>query len=309
MFDRVIIASSAMLAALFCGFGGQTANAQANMLECRELSQRYAAQKQSAVDRQLNVYLSQAAIKGCAELTIELLKDGASVRARRREGDTALHHAVKATEPEVARILLQHGADIELRDLSGATPLFLAIEANRPKAVALLLEHGANVNSPGRSAVAPVAAAAFNGSERIVNLLLEKGADPNAADNTGKSAIVYATARGFAKIAERLLKAGVDVNARYGNGLTALMWAAGHANDVPDADGLKTTQLLLAQGARLDDVDNRGRSALMMAAELGHTHIIKLLLAQGATSDLKDHEGKTAADLADPAVRATLERQ
>jgi uncharacterized protein len=309
MFDRRVSVISAMIAALFCGFGGQMANAQANLLECRELSQRYTAQKRSAVDRQLNVYLSQAASKGCAELTIELLKDGASVRARRREGDTALHHAVKATEPDVARILLQHGADSELRDLAGATPLFLAIEANRPKAVQLLLEHGANVNAPGRSAVAPVAAAAFNGNERIVTLLLEKGADPNAADNTGKSAIVYATARGFAKIAERLLKAGVDVNARYGNGLTALMWAAGHANDVPDSDGLQTTQLLLAQGARLDDVDNRGRSALMMAAELGHTHIIKLLLAQGATPDLKDHEGKTAADLADPAVRATLERQ
>src|SRR5690242_10346765 len=79
------------------------ANMPANMLECRELSQRYAAAKQSAVDRQLNIYLSQAAQKGCLELAAELLQDGASVRARRREGDTALHHAVKASEPDVAR--------------------------------------------------------------------------------------------------------------------------------------------------------------------------------------------------------------
>jgi len=100
--------------------------------------------------------------------------------------------------------------------------------------------------------------------------------------------------------------AGVDVNARYGNGLTALMWAAGHANDVPDADGVKTTELLLARGARLDDVDDRGRSALMMAAELGHGDIIKLLLARRASTDLKDKDGKTAADLADPAVRSVL---
>src|SRR5690349_5960956 len=82
------------------------ANLPANMLECRELSQRYAAAKQSAVDRQLNIYLSQAAQKGCLELAGELLQDGASVRARRREGDTALHHAVKASEPDVARLLL-----------------------------------------------------------------------------------------------------------------------------------------------------------------------------------------------------------
>ena len=295
-----------MIATLWLACAPRSAVAQANMLDCRELSQRYAAAKQSAVDRQLNIYLSQAAQKGCLELTNELLRDGASVRARRREGDTALHHAVKATEPEVARVLLDHGADIELRDLSGATPLFLAIEANRPKAVALLIERGANVNSPGRSAVAPIAAAAFNGSEPIVALLLEKAADANAADNTGKTAIVYAVARGFTRIAERLLLAGVDVNARYGNGLTALMWAAGHANDVPDADGVKTTELLLARGARLDDVDDRGRSALMVAAELGHGDIIKLLLAHRATADLRDKDGRSAADLADPAVRSAL---
>ena len=68
------------------------------------------------------------------------------------------------------------------------------------------------------------------------------------------------------------------------------MWAAGHANDVPDTEGVKTTELLLARGARLDDVDDRGRSALMMAAELGHGEIIKLLLARRATADLKDKD-------------------
>jgi uncharacterized protein len=117
---------------------------------------------------------------------------------------------------------------------------------------------------------------------------------------------VYAAARGFVGIVARLLKAGVDVNARYGNGLTALMWAAGHANDVPDADGVKTTELLLGAGARLNDVDNRGRTALMLAAELGHADVIKLLLARGAAADLRDHEGKTAAELADPAAAAAL---
>src|SRR6476620_7418579 len=100
MFCRVAFPLSGLLTALAIDVAGQDAQAQANLLECRELSQRYAAGKQSAVDRQLNVYLSQAAQKGCAELAVELLQDGASVRARRREGDTALHHAVKATEPE-----------------------------------------------------------------------------------------------------------------------------------------------------------------------------------------------------------------
>jgi ankyrin repeat protein len=172
-----------------------------------------------------------------------------------------------------------------------------------------LLERGANVNAPGRSAVAPVAAAAFNGNEPIVGLLLAKGADPDARDNTGKSAIVYAAARGFTGIVERLLGAKIDVNARHGNQLTILMWAAGHANDVPDSDGLETVELLLSRGARLDDADDRGRTALMMAAELGHAAIVDVLLKRGARADIKDNEGRTAADLADAAVRPKLQQR
>ena len=74
-----------MTAAFYLMSGAPEAVAQASMLECRELAQRYAAAKQSAVDRQLNIYLSQAAQKGCLELSNELLQDGASVRARRRD--------------------------------------------------------------------------------------------------------------------------------------------------------------------------------------------------------------------------------
>src|SRR5262249_61987263 len=123
---------------------------------------------------------------------------------------------------------------------------------------------------------------------------------PKAGATPGKPAIVYAVARGFSGIAERLIKAGVDVNARYGNGLTALMWAAGHANDVPDGDGVRTTRLLLAEGARLDDADDRGRTALMTAAELGHADIRRLLLQAGARADLKYKDVNTTSPLPHP---------
>lgn len=55
--------------------------------------------------------------------------------------------------------------------------------------------------------------------------------------------------------------------------------------------------LFIDRGARLDDRDNRGRTALMIAAELNHAAAVDLLLARGANKDLKDKQGKTAADL------------
>jgi uncharacterized protein len=291
-----------------CAFAAATAApAAASPLECRELAVHYAANRQALVERQVNTLLAQAAQKGCLDLAAALIGDGASVHARRRGGETVLHFAVKLADPAVAALFIGRGADIELRTLAGATPLMLAVEANRPRMVAMLLDRGADPNAPGRSAVSPLAAAAFTGNERVVDLLLGRGADPSAEDSTGKTAIAYAAARGFTRIVERLLGAGVDVHRRYGNALTVLMWAAGHANDVPEADGLRTVELLLGRGARLDDADNRGRTALMIAAELGHGAIVTLLLACGADPGHRDGDGKTAFDIANASVRALLE--
>ena len=76
------------------------------------------------------------------------------------------------------------------------------------------------------------------------------------------------------------------------------MWAAGHTNDVPDSEGVATVSLLLDKGAHIDDQDNRGRTALMIAAELGHRGAVEALLSHGANATLKDKEGKTALDFA-----------
>ena len=61
-------------------------------------------------------------------------------------------------------------------------------------------------------------------------------------------------------------------------------------------------KLLLDHGARLDAADNRGRTALMIAAETGHLEMVDLLLKRGANRDLRDKAGKSAADLASSAA-------
>ena len=133
------------------------------------------------------------------------------------------------------------------------------------------------------------------------------GANVNAVDETGKSAMVYAAARGFDDIVKRLLDAGVSAQQRYGNDLTALMWAAGHDDGVGATAVGRVIDVLLAHGARLDDTDNRGRSALMIAASLGDAATVDIILKRGADRTLKDKEGNTALDLAPNAdVRAKL---
>ena len=131
----------------------------------------------------------------------------------------------------------------------------------------------------------------------MVALLLAHGADAARPDSTGKPPILYAAARGSLAIVTRLLATGIDVNAHYAADQTALMWAAGFANDAPEQQALALAAALIDKGARIDDADDRGRTALMTAAELEHAAMVELLLARGANKDATDKQGKSAADI------------
>ncbi len=85
------------------------------------------------------------------------------------------------------------------------------------------------------------------------------------------------------------------------------MWAAGHDEGVGAAAVERVIDLLLAHGAVLNAADDRGRTALMIAASLGDAATVDILLRRGADRAFKDKDGKTALDLAaNTAVREKL---
>jgi len=266
--------------------------------DCRELDRNYSIIKPGITSLQLNAMLFASAARDCTALARRLIGAGASLQARDRMGAMPLAHAARGGHVALVERFLAEGAAIDARDLNGATALYAAAEAERPSTVAALLARGANPNLTGRSDVSPLAAAAFRGNDRIVELLLARGAEPDHVDATGKAPIVYAAGRGFASVVRRLLDAGVDAKARYGNDLTALMWAAGHEDGVGATAAVTVVELLLERGAVLDAADNRGRTALMIAAERGDAAVVETLVMRGADRRLCDKTGKTARDLA-----------
>ncbi len=292
------MAGWARVLAAGCSLGFFALPAAANPSECAALEGTYAQTKSGLVELEVNNFMFKSADKGCLALMTLLLDNGGSVIMRQRGGETALHHAAISGEIKVAKLLLERGADINQRDLKGSTPLYLAAENNQSEMVSMLLDRKADASIEGRTEVTPLAAAAYNGSDKIVAALLAHGVDAKAPDRTGKAAILYAANRGFQPVVEQLLKSGVDVNAVYANQLTVLMWAAGFSDDVPEDDAVKLVALLIDKGAKPDLQDDRGYTALMAAAELGHAGVVKLLVARGADRTATSKDGKTAADLA-----------
>jgi uncharacterized protein len=282
-----------MVAALSAGSAARAAESE----PCREIRLRFETIKPQISAIEVSLTLFAAVDKNCLDLVTELLDHGASVDARDRFGARPLSHAARFGHLAMVDLLLARGAPLDARNLAGATALFLAADGNHTQVAQRLIERGADVNIAGRSGVTPVAAAAFKGNDAIVEALLAHGADDRVPDQTGKLPIIYAAAGARLDVATRLLARNIDVNARYPNNLTLLMWASGPDESAPETQAIKVVEQLLDAGARIDDRDARGRTALMIAAEGGRSGIAGLLLARGADPSLKDKAGKRAVDL------------
>lgn len=93
--------------------------------------------------------------------------------------------------PEVITTLLKAGADLEARDKNGKTVLMYAATFNNPDMIAVLLKAGADVNArntkrDGRTAL--MFAAEHDPNPEVISVLLKGGADAKAKDYTEKTA-------------------------------------------------------------------------------------------------------------------------
>ncbi len=183
-------------------------------------------------------------------------------------------------------------------------------------AVRSLLSRGAAVDAPDRRGMTPLMWAAARGSTEVVKQLLESGAavDRRAAD--GSTALMLAAANGFTDIVRALVLRGADVIAARG-GRTARQVALerGHADaamllEQAEALGRRLLQAateghdmvirqVLAMGAPFNVADERGMTALMIAARNGDLGILQALLSRGADPSIRDSQGRTVFEWAE----------
>ena len=243
---------------------------------------------------------------GRPDAVMTLLANGADPRAADHDGNTALHHAARSSDPGVAALLRDAAAEVDALNFDGLSPLGVACAAGNWRLAKFLLERGAKPEPVGGQPALLAAAATEEDDAAGVQLLLKQKAKVDARDIRGRSALHEAAFAGHGEIVEALLAAGADPAAADRLARTPVLEAArgGH---------LAVLDRLLAQlpksgVSEAAAVDAHGRGALMLAAmsENATPALIERLLALGLDADARDFDDKRAIDRAAEAGRWAL---
>jgi ankyrin repeat protein len=203
-----------------------------------------------------------------------------------------LHKAAGEGRIDDIKALLAAGASVDERDPStGATPLTVAAAFGQTDVVKLLLFRGANVNAQAKDGNTALIWAAQTPQSPILRMLLEKGANVNVRNEEGRTALFLALED--IDNTTDLLKHGADPNVSLAaaQGVTPLI----AATSIPGPAGLAVVNVLLQHGADLTPrTTDEGNSALFSAAYVGRSDIVELLLSKGAKINDKNVRGNTA---------------
>ena len=211
-----------------------------------------------------------------------LVNAGADLNAPRfATGDTPLIYVCK--DDIKVKLLIRKGADVNAKNRDGLTALMHAAVDGIHGSVKLLLEAGADVNSQNSNCESPLHAAAYGskvycppcnqcqvilcnaaeGTDQCMELLLSAGADVNLRDVYGHTPLIASALICDVKCLDLLIRSGSDVNATDNDGVTPLMIVAGlrfftlHIVCPSDAikiskNALSCCKLLLKAGAHVN---------------------------------------------------------
>uniref|UniRef100_A0A8C1Y557 Ankyrin repeat domain 52 n=1 Tax=Cyprinus carpio TaxID=7962 RepID=A0A8C1Y557_CYPCA len=226
-----------------------------------------------------------------------LLERGSNPDTGDRRSRTALHRAAVVGSEECVSALLVHGAFSLCRDVYGRSPLHLAASCGHAWLLRPLLD-AASLSDPldsllDYSAYTPTHWAAYHGHNDCLEALLEYRPSSFQEGNTF-TPLHCALIAGHDGAARLLVETmGTEImNLIDGKGRTPL-----HASAY--AGNVAALQLALTCGSDVNSVDYSGRSALMLAAENGHTSAVDFLLHQaGAVLSLLDINSNSALHIA-----------
>ena len=191
--------------------------------------------------------------------------------------------AARRGDLEAVRLLVKSGVRPDAPDINGSTALHAAAGDGQLEVVEFLLSVGAEPGTANKQGRRPLYEAAASGSIECCRLLIERGAKLDTPTVGGWTPLTAALYWGSDEVTDYLLGLGAEMNLE---------------GDIPLLEASRrgyrrTVKRLLRDGARADERDESGRTALHFAASGGVTEVVELLLAAGADPEALDASGNT----------------
>jgi serine/threonine-protein phosphatase 6 regulatory ankyrin repeat subunit B len=226
-----------------------------------------------------------ASVQGSTAAVNALIAAGADVHLPDHSGFTALHVAANAG---VARLLWNAGAR-DARTDDGTNTLMYACRTNKPHVVEFLLQRGLDPNTLHMNKT-PLMQASQLGHVDVLHVLLtaNRPAEVDRRDGGGRTALFHAVMSNQPAAVRVLLSHGANIGIITNVGATILMLAVhkGFVGVVEELLQARSPTLLSARG-------RDGVTALLMAVQMKHPHIVDALLAAGADPNIARNDGYT----------------
>ncbi|NXA07061.1 RN5A ribonuclease, partial [Sapayoa aenigma] len=242
------------------------------------------------------------------ELVLELLEKGADVNSKIQSGWTPLQSAVRTGKVELVQLLLDKGACPHARKDNGGTAFTVAGIVGNVSILELLLDHGSDINDHDINGFTAFMEAAWYGKEEALKFLYSKGANVNLRRVTseekaklhkgGATALMDACREGYFSVVKILVEEmGADVNIRDNRDRNALIHALKEDSKKKKTPELALTivRFLLDHRVDVKSKDECGKTALILAVEMGSPELVTVLLEKDEIDiDDADEEGNTA---------------
>lgn len=207
--------------------------------------------------------------KRAADLVQVLLKSGANPNDPDYNCVIGpLHTATQTKRLDIVEILLQYGADPNMMSAMDTTPLWHAIVEDFMEGFDILLLYGADIDFGANDGVSPLATAisaqrlrAKGRNEILVKELLERGADPSLGDFP---IWTYALTPNCLHMLPMLLEKVPNIHAGC-SPMHILVQRIECGNQWTKTQFNQAVDCMLRHGAKIDDIDQSGKTALEFA--------------------------------------------
>lgn len=256
---------------------------------------------------QKHTAIHEAAFCGHLEVCLWLINHGSDVSALTKTKGTALHLAAQAGHLEVCKLLLEplvligkdysNWPDASATDLWRCTALHRAAEAGHDEVCLYLIQHSSPPERADREGDTPLHKAIVGGCTNLVaELLKNRRIQLDATNKEDYSPLDLCVKHNRLEAGDLLLQAGGKLSKDIRKNPPTLLEAARRGlpflcsyvlrSDLRGGDKFVNSEL--------SKVDDQGRTAMLVAIDLGHLNVVRRLMdiaASNAISDLIERRG------------------